>query len=64
MKKSVKRRHFLNGAAIALAAGSTVPGQSLFASGADAAVHLLHAPISRKLATSPEHNSSLYPARN
>lgn len=34
MKKNIKRRDFLNGAAIAIAAGSTLPARSLFASDA------------------------------
>ena len=44
MKKSIKRRDFLNGAAIAIAAGSTMPARRLFASGADPAEQLLLTP--------------------
>ena len=44
MKKSIKRRDFLNGAAIAIAAGSTLPARSLFASGSETAEQLLHTP--------------------
>lgn len=44
MKKSIKRRDFLNGAAIAIAVGSTLPARSLFASGSESAEQLLHTP--------------------
>jgi spermidine dehydrogenase len=44
MKKSIKRRDFLNGAAIAIAAGSTLSARSLFASGSESAEQLLHTP--------------------
>ncbi|WP_262500872.1 NAD(P)-binding protein [Pseudohalioglobus sediminis] len=44
MKKSIKRRDFLNGAAIAIAAGSTLPARSLIAS--DSVEQLLPTPAS------------------
>jgi spermidine dehydrogenase len=44
MKKSIKRRDFLNGAAIAIAAGSTLSARSLFASVPESAEQLLHTP--------------------
>ena len=47
MKKNIKRRDFLNGAAIAIAAGSTLPARSLFAS--DSVEQLLPTPSSNGL---------------
>ena len=44
MNKSIKRRDFLNGAAIAIAAGSTLPARTLFASVSEAAEQLLAEP--------------------